>query len=289
MDFPVIVTQLVSELLAEKSPEYAARLKQRLAVVMSERGLGAFEERAYGFKGFRDFLKRGLTNVKLEESGDDLLVYSADVGKSVQPRAQVLSNIPQASTTIRSDVWQAFSNPDNSRHRFLNKKTYVIRHYIEGEDSAARSEVEAARGDFLEIKSITGEEQREWMRQFLTSASIKESERGVLEAIIALPYSSSMNAAFTQALGENSDAWRHFRTKHVTNYMSAWASTNGLNMEKLRLHQRSPAASNPKLSLKSDVAPREQVVRLLDLLSDAEISRIVLPILLTTMLVRSKS
>lgn len=301
-DVKVIKQLLVQLLSTSPSPEPGARLKQRLNAEFVAKGWGRFEEKRLGYKRFMDFLSKGQEDILNVERGDkngDILVslktnIPADVLTTLTNTR--MPNGPQA--VVRNDVWQAFSNPDQARRRFLNKNTYTIVHFL-AEDSAnanananakAKAEVEARSDDFLEIEPIGAEVQTGWMKDFLTSIQLSHGEKASLEAITKEQYSSGANATFTRALGIHSTGWRKFRTKQIVEHVKSWCDQGGIPFKELcaRTHQRAPLSTSEEMTTTTGQSPRQQVMNLMSLLTDEDISRLVIPILLSTILVKSR-
>lgn len=253
--------------------------------------MGRFDERAFGYKRFQDFLEQGhghLISIQRPSGAGDILVSLRT------PEALGSGRTSHAVRTeqppIRSDIWQAFTNPDPVRKRFLHKCSCTVRHFTEGQSNqAAHAEVSASPDDFIEISAISGQTQIEWMKRFLEGISLPAGERVAFEAMLNEPYSSGVNSTFTRALGEQSTAWRHFRTRLVTDQISEWAREYAIPMENLRVQQRPLAASSVGESVRgATLSPREQATRLLDLLSEDDIARLILPTLLSTILIKSR-
>lgn len=302
MQVPSVVLQALSEILAVQSPQFAARLKQRLTAALQAKGEDAFDERKFGFKGFRHFLTegtQGLFDIAPSPDGADIVVslQGATEGITTAP-----SSTSEVGSAIRKEVWQAFTNPDMTRLRFFNRRTYVVRHYLRGEDSPPAQEVAAAGAEFVEIQPISGDDQVGWMRQFIEQKNIGHPLRDVLEGIIAKPYTSGVNAAFTGALQDDGLEWRQDRVQKIVKRITAWSKANDVSMEHLCSRQAtesaSPAATQPKKTVKVERAedgadgvkhPRAQAERLLGILTNDEISRVVLPVLLSTLLMRGKA
>lgn len=286
--------QLLVQLLTVCSPELGARLKQRLNAVFISSGRGHFDEKAYGYQKFKDFLLRAhgdILSVERSSNVGDILVTlrqqpalkSAPVSAGTRPP-------PNKLPVIRSDVWQAFSNPDPGRKRYFHKTTGILRHYLVGESSQARNEVDEHPGDFQEISPIGGETQIGWMREFLDGIRLSPSERAPLEALINEPYSSSVNATFSRALGEHGTGWRHYRTKQVTSRISAWATEQGIQVEHLYVQSRqSEPAISSNLSNETHLSPRQKAIKLLELLTEQDIARVIIPTLVSSILIRSQA
>ncbi|MEQ0777871.1 hypothetical protein ABLT15_36825 [Paraburkholderia tropica] len=301
-------SQLLTQLLSVNSPELGARLKQRLNAAFAANGLGGFDEKSLGFAKFTDYLLRqhgDLVSVERREGFGDILVSLRSMPSARTSYIPVLKQLQGPATpVIRSDVWQAFANPDPERKRFFNVHTARIVHYLKGKSGPERAQVESAPDTFVEILPISGDVQARWMREFLGSASLPSNEREALEPLVAEPYSSAVNATFTRALGAHSVAWRNYRTAQITSVIDAWAHGHAIPLS--QLHVVSPDATagtleaagttesraTATLAIGSEhslqVPPRQQVVKLLELLTDDDIVRLVLPTLLSTIMIKSR-
>jgi len=294
-----LVTQLLRQLLSAQSPELGARLKQRLNALLAARGSGHFDERVFGHRKFRDFLEHtqaewleisrpsdiGDIQVSLK-TGQASLVASQSPATATHAHAALTS----VGAPIRSDVWQAFTNPDPQRRRFFHRDKATVKHYVANEQSAARQEIDAAPADFVEIKPIAGTQQQSWMREFLDSIPVTGVERTPYDAIVGQPYSSALNAMFTRALGERAAAWREFRTKRVTDTILGWAANSGLSSDKLRVDAKlpEPVVDAAPPAMDDAMSPRHRAAKLLELLSEDDLSAVVIPVLLSTILVKSR-
>lgn len=297
MPDPADITQLLVRLLTVHSPEFGSRLKQRLNAVLEESGLNHFNERELGYKKFHEFLERvpgDLFSVERPDGKGDILV-SLKAGTASSPALSPASqkkSTAQAKNTphpIRNEVWQAFSNPDVARRRFLHKKTYAVRHYLIGENSPFEQEIEKDSKEYVEIPRINGETQKGWTADFLKNIDLPASERSALDAMIAAEYTSGINAAFTRALGEHGKAWRRYRTRLVTEVIDQWAEHHAIPLEQLRAAPKTNSSdTSTELTLSPSPSAREQAVKLLELIAEEDISRLILPTLLSTILIRSR-
>lgn len=290
-----VIRQLLVKLLSSRSPELGARLKQRLIAEFIDSGLGHFDEKAYGYRRFKDFLARALGDVlsveQDESSGDILVSVRAGLTLGASAVSPTLPPVAERPPVVRSDVWQGFSNPDPKRKRFLQKSTMAIRHFLLDESSPARREVEAAPNDYLELEVIPGQVQIQWMKDFIQALRIPANEKAALEALANEPYSSAVNATFTRALGDQQGAaWRNFRTRHIISKIKEWADSHHIKFATLCAHPVSgePPAP-PRTTAHQPFTAREQAIRLLDLLSDEDIARLVVPTLLSAILIRSRA
>lgn len=292
-----LTKQLLIRLLSSSSsPELGARLKQRLNAAFIANGFGPFDEGAFGYQRFKDFLSQGLQDILIvtrENESTDILV-SLKTSPHSTPGGQVTAATPSVGLqpVIRSDVWQAFSNPDIERKRFLNNKTLAVIHFRNkaGTPELLKREVESSPDNFIEIKPIAADLQFKWMTEFLDSLRLSPNEKTSLETLTKEPYSSALNATFTRALGDHGVAWRNFRTKQVVSHIESWCKQQSISFWDLCVqarHQGFPSApvvpaTAPPLSA------RQHAMKLLDLLTDEDISRLVIPTLLSTILVKSR-
>ncbi|MDN7702292.1 hypothetical protein R0290_07745 [Burkholderia semiarida] len=306
-----VAAQLIQQLLSANSPEpeLGARLKQRLIAAFVANGLGVFDEKALGFRQFSEYLQRvhgGLVVVHRQEGiGDILVSLKGGITTARLPASPVLPASKVAGPVIRSAVWQAFANPDPERKRFFKKQNGGVVHYLNSQQGPEKASVEAAPDEFIEIPPISAETQSAWMREFLTSAPLQAEERAALEPLVAESYSSTVNAMFSRALGARGLAWRAVRTANVTAIIEQWARANGVAPSLLYVKQETSKtielsgvsasgmagaiASPVAAPLSGSVSPaREQVLKLLELLTDDDLSRLVLPTLLSTIMIKSR-
>ncbi|WP_316153662.1 hypothetical protein [Cupriavidus sp. BIC8F] len=301
-----LLTQLLSVISPE--PELGARLKQRLNAALVANGLGTFDEKALGFRKFTDYLIRvhgHLVAVQRPEGAGDILVslkHSTPMSRAV---AHEHAGVPAPSTTsvIRTAVWQAFANPDPDRKRFLGPNGRIV-HYLESSDSEARQAVEAAPEQYTQIEPISQATQGGWMREFLETAPLGQAEKSALEPMIGEPYSSTLNATFTRALGTHGQAWSRFRTTRVTDIIQQWVRAHDVDDGVIYTQRPSTTtselgavgsvASHATASLAAGPMPistgsaRDQVLKLLELIADEDLERVVLPLLLSTIMIKSR-
>lgn len=292
------VSKLLVHLLAARSPEFGARLKQRLNALLRERGLEPFDERQHGFRKFQDFLERGqsdVVKVVRTEGGGDIQVVLKDSPPAVA-EAPVLppasSPSEWAGRPIRSEVWQAFANPDPERRRFLDRQTFQICHYTPDHHPEVKDLVDRNPSQYVEIPPIVAETQKGWMRDFLDAVPIIGVERAVLDQMITQPYTSALNAAFTRSLAGNAGRWREHRVKLVLNTIFNWAKSNTVDIDRLRTSEEKPTVRSPEAATagghNASSASRAQAMKLLELINDEDIGRVVLPVLLSTILIKSR-
>ena len=291
------VSKLLVHLLSARSPEFGARLKQRLNALLRERNLEPFDERRYGFRKFQEFLEKGqseVVQVTRRDDGGDIQVTLKDSAQAAVEAPVLQPEVPPSGwigRPIRSDVWQAFTNPDPERRRYLDRQTFQIRHYTPTDHPEVKAQVDLNPAQYAEISLIVAETQKVWMRDFLDAVPIIGAERAVLDQMLAHPYTSALNAAFTRSLASNAARWRQHRVKLVMNTIFQWAKSNNVDVDRLRTSEEKAAAEQPAAAARhstSAVNPRLKAAKLLELLSDEDIGRVVLPVLLSTILVKAR-
>lgn len=290
-----LARSLIPQLLSGASPEYGARLKQRLNAELVARGFSTFNEKHYGFKKFSEFLKDSfgaLLTLEHPVGAGDIRVSIREAVSPAKSDAhlQHRNSLASERSIVRSDVWQAFANPDETRLRYLAKATREVVHFVSGAGSEFEIRVKSAPEDYVQITPVTGETQQAWMHAFIDQKRLTDNDRQALEALISGKYSSSLNSAFTRALGANGDAWRDFRTGKVTQQIRDWAAEHKIDYSEL-CSPRNPTAAvgKPLAPVLASGSPKERATHLLALVSDEDIVRIVIPTILSTLLLRNNS
>ena len=293
MDHLQHILQLIHELLSDQPYELSARLKQRLNIALIERSMPPLDQNSYGCKKFSEFLLTHMGDrieiTRPEVSGDIRIALKRDHARA---KASSVEAKPKQDRAIlmRSDVWQAFTNPDSKRKRYFDKVSHKILHFLDEGDEEYKAKVAERPHDFIEIEWITAGQQIAWMVEFLDLFNPSGAERAPLQQLIEAPYSSKVNAAFTKALGHREQEWRQMRTLKIAQWIQAWAVKHDVKPEELNL-PATPAASCPPQP--SDVKPtvmtsREQALRLLERMSDEDIAQYAIPVLLSSVLSKSQ-
>ncbi|MGU0630934.1 UPF0158 family protein [Pseudomonas aeruginosa] len=292
MDELAHIKQLILQLLASKPYEFCARLKQRLNHLLIAQGGAAFDERKFGSKKFSEFLLAHLEDrLNLEKpvgSGDIRVSLKPSIARAIPASAPAPKR--EQPLTIRSDVWQAFTNPDAKRKRYFNRTTGTVLHFVEGIKDEFQQQLESAPHDYAEIEFIPPATQQEWMREFLGLLDLPTADQTALESLIAAGYSSSVNAAFTKALDTREQEWRKMRTLKITERIQAWATQHSVKLEELstRKHTGDTLPSVSATETPALLTPRQQAAKLLELMSDEDIAKIAIPVLLSSVLSKSQ-
>ena len=122
------------------------------------------------------------------------------------------------------------------------------------------------------------------MREFLGLLALPEPEKVALEGLIAAGYSSGANAAFTKALDGREQEWRKMRTLKVTERIQAWATQHSVKLEALSTSKYANDAPVPTPKAPALLTSRQQAIKLLALMSDEDIARVAIPVLLSSVL-----
>lgn len=283
--------QRILALLHATPRELGARLKQRLNQSLVREGYPALNVRDYGYRKFAEFLKARLGDyVELtwpSSKGDVTVslraVAAHDCASNPAPREQLSS--------IRTDVWQAFTNPDGKRKRFFNKIDHRIIHFIEGSNDEYAEKWRLNQQDYVEIAILTSEIQVRWMREFIDLLGEGALDPQAVETLLSSPYSTGVNTAFTKLLGSRAGEWRKIRTLKIGEHIASWATQNSISIDDLRPSpKRKPiepvvAASTAALPV---LTIREQAIKLLERMSEDEIARVAIPVLLGSVLSHSQ-
>lgn len=298
MDDLQITLELICELLSKTPLELSARLKQRLNIALIQRGLAPLDERRYSCRKFSDFLQTHLADKivlqRPDSSGDIRVSIKGEATPSRIRSAAGEQRLEQDRAIIfRSDVWQAFINPDDTRKRYFNRLTHQVLHFVEGSGDAYQQKLEERPDDYLSIEWVPVATHKQWMSVFLDLIQLSDAERGPLQALIDSAYSSNLNAAFTKALGAREQEWRKMRTLKINQWIQAWTVKNNVSMDDLiiRSFDREPVSS-PSIPVAREpdqvMTPRDQAIRLLGLMSDDDIIKVAIPALLGSVLSRSQ-
>lgn len=298
MDDLQITLELICELLSKVPFELSARLKQRLNLALIQRGLVPLDERRYNCRKFSDFLQIHLADKIVLQRPDS----SGDIRVSIkgEPTPSRAWSTPgeqrseqDRAIIFRSDVWQAFINPDGTRKRYFNRLTHQVLHFVEGSGDSYQQKLEDRPDDYLSIDWVPVATHKQWMAGFLDLIQLSDAERRPLQVLINSDYSSNLNAAFTKALGAREQEWRKMRTLKINQWIQAWTVKNNVSMDDLiiRSVDREPASGLPAPSQREPeqvMTPRDQAIRLLGLMSDDDIIKIAIPTLLGSVLSRSQ-
>ncbi|MFV0927232.1 hypothetical protein [Pseudomonas palmensis] len=295
MDDLQTILLLTYELLSDTPYELSARLKQRLNHALIQRGMPPLDESSYGCKKFSDFLLTHMGDridiVRPEATGDLRISLKRDL-TPLRAKAVVVVAKPKLERpiTMRSDVWQAFTNPDIKRKRYFNKVSHEILHFLEDGDNEYKQKLADRPQDFIEVEWIPASQQRAWMAEFLDLINLSDTERAPLQQLIESTYSSTVNAAFTKALDDREQEWRQMRTLKIAQWIQAWAVKHDVKPEELNIPPtQSPHCQPQQPDTKAMImSSREQALRLLERMSDDDIAKFAIPVLLSSVLTKSQ-
>ena len=279
-----LVRHLLADLLRD-GPEVGARLKQRLSTEFVLRGEGPFRERAWGYAKFTDFLEgqRDLLTVERPNGpGDIRVALLAQHAVSAPVKAPAAA--PSQQLRVHHDVWRAFTSSDSNQDRYFDRvRARVVQ--TTGGDAAAQGHV-ASTGDLVAISAIGGEQQVEWMREYVRSLPIGPVERSPIERILDESYSSKLNSVFTSALGVHAAGWRQTRFRRVIEHIQRWARVHNIPFSAL---EAQVPVRDTKVEGDGEQSPRRRASALLALLTEEDIATLVLPTIVAAIQVTSRS
>jgi hypothetical protein len=185
--------------------------------------------RRFGFEKLRDLLQANSDVVEIspDPNSHDILVSLKGSGS---PEADTALQHHLSSIRLPTQLWQAFTNPDDNRRRYLNRRTGEVAHYREAceetPDRSARSRIDKWGNDAVEIQPVPGDAQLEWMREFISSIDLPERSRDLAKRILVAPYSSVLNTSFLGAIGSHGPEWKRRRGRLVVDFVKAWCDRN---------------------------------------------------------------
>jgi hypothetical protein len=296
-----IVAEILPTLLSEQTHELGARLMQRIRAVFSARGLPEFEPKKEGYLKFSVYLEKlhgDIARVVRIPGESDVHVFKKSHSSSLHQVQQApVSPTVKQNVVIRSNVWQAFLNPDLSRKRFFNKQSKEIIHFIPSQGAAEETEVNTNAELFVEIVPIPGTEQLSWMREFLSGTPISEPEKQVIATQIGDKYSSALNVTFMNSLGDQGKLWRKHRIPRIINHIQIWSRENNIPFSDLCVSGTLPPSAIKEESMGNALTdvfiptealpPRQLAHKLLDLMTENDIALMVLPTMMNTLLFKS--
>ncbi len=297
-----VAREILKDIL-NASPLKGARLKPLLIREFESRTGTLFSRAFWQYPKFLLFLKANedLVDVTLPVGPGDILVQ---LHTAEQPHPHQGQNAPIAPSSIERVVpraapasltyldaalWHAFTNPDPARKRFYNPATQEVLHYLDGSTNSSDQVFEAkvkADRNLIEIKPISADKQKEWMKSFLENHEIPDAKRPLLENLASLSYTSQTNKAFSAALEVYADAWRRYRTSKILDYVHNWARLHLPPDQRIVGLTQDPAVASKgdpeRQMVASGANAAEGDLRALlhtavDALSDNELSQILIP------------
>ena len=160
---------------------------------------------------------------------------SGDIRVSLRSAGQPAHAPSRPRRRFSSQLWRAFTNPDERRRRFYHRERREVVHYLTGSPNNLDTSI-ANRVDsddkFIEIEYARAPEQSRWMQDFLDSTdSLPDSTRRIAGHFVGIDYDSSVNTAFESALGSHGYEWRSFRASRVSRHIERWAKKNSIPLE----------------------------------------------------------
>lgn len=265
-----------------------AALSAKLRRAYEMRAGKPMQLRNWGYGSFAEFLERhaDIARVSRPNEPGDIEVQRASAGFSIAEPAASARSLPPR-------IWQAFTNPDPARRRFLHRRHGDVAHYLVSSDSAAderaRLRVDSWGRDAVEIDPIPGDIQRSWMEEFVRTVNLEGPARNTVAKLLAADYTSENNFFFMAALGGKGHRWRGYRAGKVREWVESWATDRGVPnhvLEDSGIGRGVDDLSSDTFSLVSNSSPsytigsqeRSSLIEFLAGLSDDELNRVMVPL-----------
>lgn len=188
--------------------------------------LGALVRQAAPEVTWKSFGRRSLSElledleqrqkVRLMRTEKDALAIEPIVTAAEQVRATPVFN------PLRKAVWDAFVLPAPAGKRFMHRGSSIVRAGIDVPPAPA--------DEWVEIRPVPAESQREWAREFFNQSDI-----GSLEARQTLDLPNWQPHAFVNALRNHDEIvarqWNRFRSAKVSSVVQAWLTEHQLPSE----------------------------------------------------------
>jgi hypothetical protein len=224
-----VARELIRELLVN-GPMKGATLKLRMLSAFEEATGETFNIAFRAYPKFSSFLLANTDIVDIQrppigQSGDIVVCLRAQTDE-VRGSLDLLG--PPAFYLLNG-VWQAFTNPDPDRRRYIDRVSGRVIHHRKG---VAPPEL-ISDPSWIEINPVPALEQTKWMHDFLNLVAVSEGKIDLLKSIADMPYSANSNALFSKTLAEYADAWRRFRAGQVMRVVRSWSDETGVPFEKI--------------------------------------------------------
>lgn len=293
-DQKTVVSNFLRALLTENQPELGARLKQRLQQSLLENGQPYLDTSSYGYPKFAVYLERihnDLIRIERDPDASDVLVCLHD---NLSLPVLDTQDLPTTKGIIvRSDIWQAFLNPDLQRKRYFDKSSCSVVHFKCGKNTLEERLLADNPDNYIEIHPIDGELQLRWMRDFLNDLPVSQTEKDILAGQVGVKYSSVLNSTFIKSLGIHAELWRKYRIPRVFKILQNWAKDVGISFEtlcvpnkKVSINKKNDGHNIPLVH--THLSARELAHRLIDLITEEDLSNLILPSLMSTLLIKSR-
>lgn len=131
------------------------------------------------------------------------------------------------------------------------------------------------------------------MSDFLSSLNhLPPQTLARLREITCTQYSAESSKTFSDTLGTFGAHWRRFRAVNVLEVIKSWAAQQAIPVESLLAKPKIdlPSPTNDEITQTPPalISAKERVHKLLELLSDEELDKLVLPVLVSTILIKSR-
>lgn len=211
-------------------PVLGARLRPLLIEEFRQATARDLEPVLRSFGKFSAFLADHADLVSVEPDS-----RSGDIRVSLRSAGQPAPAPSRPRRRFSSQLWRAFTNPDEHRRRFYHRETREVVHYLthsSNEMDTSHASRVAADDKFVEIEYARAPEQSRWMQDFLDlTDALPESTQKIASHFVKIAYDSSVNTAFESALGSYGYQWRGFRASRVSKHIERWAEENSISLD----------------------------------------------------------
>ena len=260
-----VARNLIRDLLAD-GPMKGATLKLRMLSAFEKATGETFNAAFRIYPKFSSFLLANTDLVDIQRPGPGL---SGDILVGLRAEREgsreTLDLLSPPTLYLQNDVWQAFTNPDPDRLRYVERATGRVVHYRNDNPPPELT----GSPLWVEIKPVPAREQARWMHEFIDVVALPDGRRDVLVPIADMPYSATSNALFSKTLAEYTDVWRRFRAGQVMRAAREWSKQTGMPFEKIahpvKTSPSTPTEDNRETSLRNALIKAIQAATLEEL------------------------
>jgi len=244
-----LARRLIRNLLAN-GPMKGATLKLRILADFEAEAQTSFDSAFRIYPKFASFLAANDDLVEIirppANMPGDITVRLRQPFDATSRASADLTPEDAGDLALPREVWQAFTNPDVHRHRYFQKSTGSVVHFLD----SALPPTALDTNDWIRITPISPETQSGWMRRFVETNFAPSAKQVELRQVASLPYTSALNHTFAFTLGAHAAAWKRYRANRVVAAVRLWADQHGISIETL-------AKTAARVSVSQPEAPRE--------------------------------
>ena len=128
---------------------------------------------------------------------------------------------PQRFRPLRSPIWFAFIAPvPEGQRRLLSRRNGTVWGHP--------GEPPGAQNDWVAVKPVGQDDQRDWAKQFLDDVGIGEDRQELVQSLETPDWFRRFPAALEGRGRSLVRDWNHLRSERIIGYVKDWAATNGI-------------------------------------------------------------